>query len=73
MGAVEGVESVERAGTRQTNSSTRDGAGNLKGLRKVQGGRVALVAVLARFIALVQGERTKLSERRPLGSPPLRQ
>ena len=72
MGAVEGVESVERAGARQTNSSTRNGAGNLKGLRKVQSGRVALVAVLAKFIALVQGSGRE-SERRPSGLAPLRQ
>jgi hypothetical protein len=49
-GAVEGVESVEKAGTRQPNWSTRNGAGKSNGLRKLQMGRVAPMAVLANVL-----------------------
>ena len=55
---VEGGESVEKAGTRQPNSSTRNGTGNPNGLRKVKKGRIAPNSSLGKRIASVRRERT---------------
>ena len=56
--AVEEVESVEKTGTWQPNSSIRNWRRKPNGLRKVQKGRIAPNGSFGKCIASVRGERT---------------